>query len=51
MGDSIRLFQLGAGGEGGLWKVDVLEYHAGLGGIGIREGSAMVVGVSNLEAT
>ena len=49
VGDSIRLFLLGAGGEGGLWMSVVLEYHGGLGRIGI--GSAMVVGVSNLEAT
>ena len=49
MGDSIRLFRLRAGGEGGLWVGVVLEYHGGLGGMGI--GSAMVVGVSNLETT
>ena len=48
VGDSMRLLQLGTAVERDAMAVDV-EYHGGLGGIGI--GSAMVVGVSNLEAT
>ena len=48
VGDSMRLLQLGTAVGRDAMAVDV-EYHGGLGGIGI--GSAMVVGVSNLEAT
>ena len=49
VGDSIRLLQLMGPAVGrGAMAVGV-EYHGGLGGIGI--GSAMVVGVSNLEST
>ena len=48
VGDSIRLLQLGTAVGRGAMAVGV-EYHGGLVGIGI--GSAMVVGVSNLEAT
>ena len=49
MGDSIRLLQLTGTAVGrDAMAVDV-EYHGGLGRIGI--GSAMVVGVNNLEAT
>ena len=47
MGDSIGLLQLGAVVGRGTMAVGV-EYHGGLGGIGIR--NIMVVGVSNLEA-
>ena len=47
--DSIRLLLLrGAAVGRGTMAVGV-EYHGGLGGIGI--GSAMVVGVKRLEAT
>ena len=46
VGDSIRLLQLEAAVGRNSMAVGV-EYHGGLGGIGI--GSAMVVGVSNLE--
>ena len=42
MGDSIRLLQLGAAVGRGTMAVGV-EYHGGLGGMGI--GSAMVIGV------
>ena len=49
VGDSIRLFRLGDGGEGGLWVGVVLEYHGGLGGMGIK--NAMVDGVRSLEVT
>ena len=49
MGDSIRLMQLMGTAVGrGVMAIGV-EYHGGLGWIGI--GSAMVVCVSNLEAT
>ena len=49
MGDSIRLLQLlGTAVGRGVVAVGV-EDHGGLAGISI--GSAMVVGVSNLEAT
>ena len=49
MGDSIRLLQLMGTAVGrGAMAVGV-KYYGGLGGIGI--GSAMVVGVNNLEAT
>ena len=49
MEDSIRLLQLMGTAVGrGAMAVGV-EYHGGLGGMGC--GSAMVVGVSNLEAT
>ena len=47
-GDSIGLVQLGTAVGRDTMAVGV-EYHGGLGGMGI--GSAMVVGVSNLEAT
>ena len=48
VGDSMRLLQLGTAVGRDAMAVDV-EYHGGLGGIGI--GSAMVVDVSNLEST
>ena len=48
VGDSMRLLQLGTAVGRDAMAVDV-EYHGGLGRIGI--GSAMVVGVNNLEAT
>ena len=44
----MRLLQLGAAVGRDAMAVDV-EYHGGLGGIGI--GSAMVVGVRRLEVT
>ena len=44
----MRLLQLGTAVGRDAMAVDV-EYHGGLGRIGI--GSAMVVGVNNLEAT
>ena len=48
VGDAIRLLQLGTAVGRDTIAVDV-EYHGGLGGIGI--GSAMVVGVKRLEVT
>ena len=48
VGDSMRLLQLGAVMGRDAMTVDV-EYHGGLGGIGI--GSAMVIGVVNQECT
>ena len=49
MGDSIRVLQLTGTVVGRVVMAVGVEYHGGLGGIGI--GSAMVVGFSNLEAT
>ena len=49
MGDSIRLLKLMETAVGRGTMVVGVEYHGSLGGIGIV--SAMVVGVSNLEAT
>ena len=47
MGDLIKLFRLGTGGEEGLWAVVVMAYHGGLGGMGGK--TAMVDGVRRLE--
>ena len=49
VGDSIRLLKLMETAVGRGTMVVGVEYHGSLGGIGIV--SAMVVGVSNLEAT
>ena len=48
MGDSVRLWQLGTAVGRGAMAVGV-EYHGGLGGIGIE--NTMVDGVRRLEVT
>ena len=49
VGDSIRLLQLMETAVGRGTMAAGVEYHGGLGGIGIE--NTMVGGVSNLEAT
>ena len=43
MGDLMKLFRLGTGGEGGLCGVAIMAYHGDLGGMGGKK--AMVDGV------
>ena len=42
--DSIRLFWLGTGMEGGLWAVVSVAYHGGLGRMGTKSAMVVVVG-------
>ena len=49
VGDSIRLFRLGTTVEGGLWAVDVMACHGGLGGMGIK--NTMVRRLDKTEGT